>query len=92
MSESPANDLTFEQALAELERIVHDLEEGETGLEESLARYERGIGLLKRCYGQLQRAEQQILLVSGTDGEGQPDLKPFEHTATVELAKNDGKR
>ena len=39
MSDSPDNP-TFEQSLAELERIVHDLEDGQTGLEESLARRE----------------------------------------------------
>ena len=34
----------FEQALAELETIMHDLEDGKLGLAEGLARYERGIG------------------------------------------------
>ena len=65
MSESLLDTLTFEQALAEIERLVRELEEGQTGLEESLARYERGVGLLKRCYSQLQQAEQRILLLTG---------------------------
>ena len=38
--------LTFEQALAELDRIVRELEDGKTGLEDSLARYEQGVALL----------------------------------------------
>jgi exodeoxyribonuclease VII small subunit len=78
MTTPPADNLTFEQALAELERIVHDLEEGTIGLEESLGRYEQGVALLKRCYGQLREAEQRILLVTGVDEEGQAALQPFQ--------------
>jgi exodeoxyribonuclease VII small subunit len=84
---SPTESLTFEQALQELERIVHDLEEGTIGLEESLTRYEQGIGLLKRCYGQLRDAEQRILLLTGVDEEGQPTLQPFQASATAETGR-----
>jgi exodeoxyribonuclease VII small subunit len=90
MTDSPPDNLTFEQALAELEQIVRELEDGQTGLEEALARYERGVGLLKRCYGQLAQAEQRILLLTGQDDEGRPLTQPFEHTATAEPA--DAKR
>jgi exodeoxyribonuclease VII small subunit len=79
MSNAAEEPLTFEQALAELDRIVHDLEDGQFGLEESLARYEQGVGLLKRCYTQLREAEQRILLLTGVDEEGQPILQPFPH-------------
>ncbi len=75
--------LTFEQALAELDRIVHELEDGTIGLEESLTRYEDGVGLLKRCYAQLREAEQKILLLTGVDEEGQPILQPFQPAADV---------
>lgn len=78
MSESPS----FEEALAELEQIVRDLEDGTTTLEESLARYERGVGLLKGCYAQLQAAEQKIALLAGLDEGGRPLLQPFEHAAS----------
>jgi exodeoxyribonuclease VII small subunit len=78
---------TFEQALAKLDEIVRQLEDGDTGLEESLARYEEGVGLLKCCYTQLRQAEQRILELTGVDEQGQPLLKPFEHTATPEAAK-----
>src|SRR5262245_16666692 len=80
----PDNELTFEQALAELERILRELEDGQTSLEEALARYEQGVGLLKRCYGQLRLAEQRILLLTGEDPDGQPLTRPFEHAATLE--------
>jgi exodeoxyribonuclease VII small subunit len=82
MNESPADELAFEDALSELEGVVRDLEDGQVGLEQSLARYERGVGLIKRCYAQLREAEQRILLVTGTDEAGKPTLQPFQHTAT----------
>jgi exodeoxyribonuclease VII small subunit len=77
---------TFEEALAELEAIVRELEDGKKGLEESLTRYEAGVALLKRCYAQLARAEQRIMLVTGEDGEGNPVLSPFDHSASVDGA------
>ncbi len=83
---SPTDDLSFEAALTELEAIVRALEDGETGLEQALAQYERGVGLLKLCYGQLRQAEQRILLLTGEDGDGQPLTRPFEHTPSVEIA------
>ena len=55
MSELPTESLSFEQSLAELDRIVRDLEDGQLGLEEALGRYETGVGLLKRCYAQLRQ-------------------------------------
>jgi exodeoxyribonuclease VII small subunit len=83
MSEPADQDLTFEQSLDELEGTVRDLEDGRLGLEESLARYERGVRLLQRCCAQLRDAEQRILQLTGTDEEGQPILQPFAHEATA---------
>jgi exodeoxyribonuclease VII small subunit len=82
-----ANNLTFEQALAELERIVRELEDGKTGLEDALARYEEGVGLLRRCYGKLRQAEQRIVELLGIDGDGEIVIKPFEHAAKMESTK-----
>ena len=82
MSQPTADGISFEEALAELEQVVADLEDGQIGLEASLARYERGVGLIKTCYAQLRDAEQRILLVTGTDDEGKPILQPFQHSAT----------
>jgi exodeoxyribonuclease VII small subunit len=92
MSNSPSENLTFEQSLTELDLIVRDLEDGQLGLEDALNRYEAGVGLLKRCYAQLRLAEQRILLLTGTDAEGRPLTQPFEHTATVDTANADSKR
>lgn len=69
---------TFEEALGELERIVGDLENGNTSLEQALARYEEGVALLRRCYEQLQNAEKRIVALTGTDEAGNPILKKFD--------------
>ena len=77
----------FEQALAELDGILRELEDGTTTLEDSLARYERGVGLLRQCYGQLRDAEQRVKLLAGMSEEGGADLKPFDHVASIDAAK-----
>ena len=61
---------SFEEALAELEQILADIEGGEVGLEQSLLKYERGNFLIQHCRGVLNAAEQQIELLSkSADGE-----------------------
>jgi exodeoxyribonuclease VII small subunit len=52
--------MTYEEAVAELETLIDRMESGETPLEESLADYERGVGLLKRCRAIISQAEQKI--------------------------------
>ena len=69
---------TFEQSLAELESIVHQLEDGQIGLAEALARYEQGVRHLKHCYQLLQRAERKIELLIGVTDEGTPVTQPFD--------------
>ena len=51
---------SLEAALAELEKIVSSMEEGELPLERSLAAYKRGAELLKYCQTALQDAQQQV--------------------------------
>ena len=52
--------LTFEEALAKLEAIAEQIEDGRIGLEESITRYEEGMTLVKQCRGILAKAEQRI--------------------------------
>jgi exodeoxyribonuclease VII small subunit len=85
MNNSLLDSLTFEQALAELEQVVQALEEGQIGLEEALGCYEKGVGLLKRCYTQLQQAEQRIQLLAGVKPDGQPVLQPFDTPVQAEV-------
>ncbi len=81
--EPKAKSPTFEVALARLEGIVRDLEEGDLGLAEALAQYEAGVGLLKDCHQLLERAERRIELLSGFDAEGNPVTVPFDDTASA---------
>jgi exodeoxyribonuclease VII small subunit len=92
MTQIPLDELTFEQALQQLDRIVRDLEDGQLGLEQALEQYEIGVGLLKRCYARLQNAEQRIRLLTGIDAEGNPVSSPFEHSATVDAPEAGSKR
>ena len=57
----------FEADLAELDRVLKDLEDGSTSLDASLARYEQGVLLLRRCYSRLRAAEQKIHQLTGLD-------------------------
>ena len=73
--------LSFEQALAKLQALVHSLEEGDIGLNEALASYEDGVKLLRHCHQLLETAERRIELLSGIDAEGKPIATPLDDTA-----------
>ena len=60
---SASESLSFEQALAELEQIVTELERGETPLEQTIARFERGVALARRCEDRLNEAERKVAVV-----------------------------
>jgi len=92
MTEPAQTERTFEESLTDLEKIVHDLEDGQTGLEESLSLYEKGVQLIKRCNAQLVQAEQRILVLTGADADGQAVVAPFEHSATAEAPKPEARR
>jgi exodeoxyribonuclease VII small subunit len=58
------SDKEFEASLKKLEQIVRDLESGDIGLNESLNRFEEGIGLYKKCRQTLEGAEKKIKILS----------------------------
>lgn len=58
-------DLAFGAALAELERIVGELESGQLELEDSMTRYERGVALLKSLQAKLADAQQKVTMLIG---------------------------
>jgi exodeoxyribonuclease VII small subunit len=69
MSKKPqAPPRSFEEALAELEKILADIEGGEVALEESLVKFERGNYLIQHCRGVLSSAEKRIELLSQGSG------------------------
>lgn len=65
-------DLEFETALAEVQQVVHELEDGELDLTQSLARYEQGIAMLRHCHDMLKQAEAKIALLTEIDADGKP--------------------
>ncbi len=67
-AKSPAS---FEAGLAELEGLIAALESGSAPLEDSLAKYQRGVELLRFCEAKLADAEQRVRVLEGDD------LKPF---------------
>ncbi|MGA2616015.1 MAG: exodeoxyribonuclease VII small subunit [Thermoguttaceae bacterium] len=80
--ERSAEPPSFEQSLARLDEIVHLLEEGEVGLDDALARYEEGVGLLRQAFEALRRAERRIEILSGVDAEGNPVTQPLDDAST----------
>jgi len=69
MSDKKITDLSFEQALSELEAIVSRLERGDAPLEESIDIYERGARLKKYCEDKLKSAQLKVdKIVLGADG------------------------
>ena len=73
---------SFEQALARLEAIVHELEDGDVGLAEALSSYETGVKLLRQCHGLLERAERRIELLTRVDASGEATVEPLDDSAT----------
>ncbi len=81
-SKPKADQISFEESLVELQVIVQALEQGDLSLDDSLAQFENGVGLLRRCYQTLEAAEQKIELLTGIDKDGNPVTEPFDATAT----------
>jgi exodeoxyribonuclease VII small subunit len=78
---------SFEDALAELEQILADIEHGELGLEESLAKYERGNFLIHHCRGVLSGAEKQIELLSKS-ADGGLTVTPLQDEPAADAPDN----
>jgi len=72
-------DLTFEDALKELEGIVSQLERGDVPLEDTIARFERGMALARRCEDRLGEAESKVALL----------LREGDRVVEVDLASGD---
>ena len=69
--------LSYEQAMAELDRLIARLEEDQVPLEEALSGYERGAHLVQRCTALLEGVERRVAELSlGPDGEARE--RPFE--------------
>jgi exodeoxyribonuclease VII small subunit len=69
--------LSFEASLAELERIVAELEQGEVSLDDALKQFERGIGLVRASQAKLEQAQQKVaILLSDEANAPLSDFQP----------------
>ena len=75
--DTPVEEMSFEDAMRELEKVVSDLERGDVPLEQSIALYERGAQLKKRCQTKLKEAEEKVALIT-QEGDGNLGLKPVD--------------
>ena len=68
MSEKPIAEMSFEEAMAELEAVVGKLERGDVALEQSIQFYQRGADLKARCEALLKAAEEKVELIRAQEG------------------------
>ena len=71
MTETPVTELSFEQAMAELEQVVGRLERGDVALDDSIRLYTRGADLKKRCEQKLNEAEEKVRAITH-ESDGTP--------------------
>lgn len=71
-TEQRVEDLSYEQALIEVEEIVDSLEEGNISLEDSMKLFERGQQLIRHCNAYLESAQLKVQKLSGEE------IMPFE--------------
>lgn len=81
-----SDEQTFEEAMKGLEEIVRELESGDLSLEQSMAKFEKGIQLSKFCSGKLDETERKITILL-RDQDGETVEKPFPDEA--ESSKKD---
>ncbi len=66
----PIEEMSFEEAIRELETVVSALDRSEVALDESIALYERGAALKARCEAKLKEAEEKVAQIT-LDADGQ---------------------
>ncbi|MGB0439647.1 MAG: exodeoxyribonuclease VII small subunit [Paracoccaceae bacterium] len=69
--DTPVEQMSFEQAMAELETVVGQLERGDVALDQSITLYERGAKLKKHCEAKLRDAEEKVHAIT-LDADGTP--------------------
>ena len=91
------NEIKFEKALSELEKIVEQLESGELALDEALKRYEEGVKLSRICTKKLTEAEKKIEVLTNalndlsnpeTDSEPEVSANKSDKKKIKKAAKN----
>lgn len=78
MTDRPVDEMSFEEAMAELEQVLGQLERGDVALDDSIKLYERGAALKARCETKLKEAEEKVAAIT-LDADGNPaGLKPVD--------------
>ena len=78
MSDKTVAEMSFEEAMAELDHVVKQLEGGQVELEASIALYERGAALKAHCETKLKSAEEKVAAIT-LNADGQPTgTKPVD--------------
>ncbi len=70
--------MSFEEALAELEKLVKQLEDGKAKLDDAIGAYERGALLKKHCENKLREAQARIEQITVGNNGGDLSLAPFK--------------
>jgi exodeoxyribonuclease VII small subunit len=79
MNKKTKPDPNFEETLAELEKLIANLEQGDLSLDESLSGFKHGIELTRQCQAALDNAQQTVELL--TNNQDEESLKTFEPDA-----------
>lgn len=82
-----ASPVSFEASLEQLRQIVGQLENGNLTLSDSLQQYEKGVASLKQCYDALNAAQRKIEMLVDLDEDGNMITRPFDNTASADLAE-----
>ncbi len=77
----PVKKQSFETSIKELEEIVEHLEKGDIALDETLAKYERGIKIYKQCYQLLEKTEKKVNILL-KDATGESKIEEFNSEKT----------
>lgn len=72
--------LSFEEAMTQLENILSLLENGELSLDDSLAQFSKGVELYKYCYDLLNRVEGKVKIILD---DGNDDINEAEYNANI---------
>jgi exodeoxyribonuclease VII small subunit len=75
---SDVNEMSFEDAIRELETVVGQLERGDVALDESIALYERGAALKARCEAKLKEAEEKVAKITLGEGGAPKGTAPLD--------------
>ncbi|MBM7555240.1 exodeoxyribonuclease VII small subunit [Halanaerobacter jeridensis] len=74
-------ELSFEEAISQLEEIIENLEDKDISLDEALQKYQQGVKLSKFCSNKLEQAEEKIEIIR--DEEGTIELENYTEEGSL---------